>query len=76
MRKWFQEAGGDSPTLGGTRMAVKYKEVVCHKCNGTCEVEVEPGEYGYLAVYDDCWVCEGKGFIKLHPDATYDPDKM
>lgn len=76
MGKWFQEAGGTSPTLGGTRMAVEYKEILCHKCKGTCEVEVEPGNECYTPIYDDCYVCKGQGYIKLYPDAVYNPDKM
>lgn len=57
-------------------MAVEYKEILCHTCKGTGEVEMEPGNEYYLPYYDDCYTCKGDGYLKLYPDAVYNSDKM
>ena len=69
-------ASESSSALGGTKMAVEYKEILCHKCKGTCEIEQVAGEYGYAPYYADCPVCKGDGYIRLYPDAVYNADRM
>ena len=53
------------------------KECLCHVCNGVGEVpDHVDTEFGYYPVYEECYVCNGEGYLEIYPDAVYNPDVM